>query len=343
MRQQGREDYIDVLKGIGICLVVIGHVYWPPVSSVIYIFHMPLFFLIGGYLYRASPEISAFTIRKARQLLVPYLTFLICIGGPMLISCLMRQGTTEAAGLTRDLILGGERLVGPLGVFWFPTCYFFSLVIYNALVAYLTRVQLDICILALLALAYINAQFAPGLWLPWALNVCAMAIPMMHIGARLREHAGTMDRVGIILVVFLSIGVMLYAVLVVYGDAETMAMKRAQYGIPIMTLCAAVAATLVLAFFARLVANATLLARPLIILGEASLVIMFLHQPIQMFITTAGLHNAAFRTIAAIGLSALAFYLFQKFRLTNLLFLGRMRHRPPLRVKTAMTDRDEPA
>lgn len=40
-----RVSWIDVLKGIGIVLVVIGHIYLNPiVDNWLYSFHMPLFF-----------------------------------------------------------------------------------------------------------------------------------------------------------------------------------------------------------------------------------------------------------------------------------------------------------
>lgn len=48
-----RNDDLDVAKGVGICLVVLGHTLtyanWP--SRFIFTFHMPLFFVISGMLY----------------------------------------------------------------------------------------------------------------------------------------------------------------------------------------------------------------------------------------------------------------------------------------------------
>ncbi len=48
-----RLQYIDVLKGIAIILVLIGHRSVNEYVTVfIYMFHMPLFFFISGYLDR---------------------------------------------------------------------------------------------------------------------------------------------------------------------------------------------------------------------------------------------------------------------------------------------------
>ena len=85
-----RQDWIDVLKGIGIFLVVLGHaarhdmmaqsslcgflIYW------IYSFHMPLYFAISGYTFGLSYERHLrkpieFIKRRAKALLIPMLSF----------------------------------------------------------------------------------------------------------------------------------------------------------------------------------------------------------------------------------------------------------------------------
>lgn len=47
-----RNRSIDVLKGIGIILVVFNHVSWGKgVFTYIQSFHMPLFFVLSGYLW----------------------------------------------------------------------------------------------------------------------------------------------------------------------------------------------------------------------------------------------------------------------------------------------------
>lgn len=48
---KGRECWIDVAKGIGIILVVLGHVTRNEnLIRIIYSFHMPLFFFLGGWI-----------------------------------------------------------------------------------------------------------------------------------------------------------------------------------------------------------------------------------------------------------------------------------------------------
>ena len=57
MEQVKRNDFIDFLKGIGIILVVIGHVSQNErINDFIYSFHMPLFFFISGFLFNYKKE-----------------------------------------------------------------------------------------------------------------------------------------------------------------------------------------------------------------------------------------------------------------------------------------------
>ncbi|MCC9089655.1 MULTISPECIES: acyltransferase family protein [Bacillus] len=74
-----RLDWVDAAKGIGILLVVMAHVPIPDsLKQFIYSFHMPLFFLLSGMMFRSSsrPAMS-FIQKKAKSLLLPYLYFSI--------------------------------------------------------------------------------------------------------------------------------------------------------------------------------------------------------------------------------------------------------------------------
>lgn len=86
LNQKGlRREYLDIARGIGILLVVIGHHLegYPNLTIWIYSFHMPLFFMLSGWLYAyISPKkncMQTFILKKAGTLLFPYLVFSILI------------------------------------------------------------------------------------------------------------------------------------------------------------------------------------------------------------------------------------------------------------------------
>ena len=80
MKNNQRLHYIDIIKGIGIFLVVLGHVYRGNIiQNWIYSFHMPLFFIISGWLFgykNIEPkDFLEITKKKVMTLMLPYIEF----------------------------------------------------------------------------------------------------------------------------------------------------------------------------------------------------------------------------------------------------------------------------
>lgn len=76
-----RLEYIDIFKGMGILLMIMGHVgFGSRFDHFIHGFHMQIFFFISGFLSKSksAKEFSIFTFIKKRayRLLLPY-----CIWG----------------------------------------------------------------------------------------------------------------------------------------------------------------------------------------------------------------------------------------------------------------------
>ena len=82
-----RIEYIDIARGIGILLVVMGHNDFAAVSpfmyKVIYSFHMPLFFFLSGYFLNTAVGFWIFLKKRFNSLMKPYffILFLIYAGG----------------------------------------------------------------------------------------------------------------------------------------------------------------------------------------------------------------------------------------------------------------------
>ena len=71
-----RLDWLDILKGIGIFSVVVGHVLqW----RYVYCYHIPLFFLISGYTYHPRNNEWAWGVKCFQRFMVPYFSYLICL------------------------------------------------------------------------------------------------------------------------------------------------------------------------------------------------------------------------------------------------------------------------
>ena len=118
--------FIDIAKTIAIVLVVIGHFipagspqWWVDVRTVIYTFHMPLFFFASGFLFayteRPMPY-RRFLQHKAQRLMLPYLTASVLI---ICFKLLTERGTDVAA------IDNPVTPMAFLQMFWEPSAGYF--------------------------------------------------------------------------------------------------------------------------------------------------------------------------------------------------------------------------
>lgn len=80
---QKRIDWIDMSKGIGIILMIYGHIHGCLFPAKIWLcsFHMPLFFFLSGITYNSLKytQLNKLLSNKAITLLIPYALFAIAI------------------------------------------------------------------------------------------------------------------------------------------------------------------------------------------------------------------------------------------------------------------------
>lgn len=97
-----RELWIDMARGIGIILVFLGHSTGNPLIWLIYGFHMPLFFILSGYLYRTE-KITVFIKKLCLRYFVPYLCF--CFANSLLRVPYMMVGNYTFSGIKHGLFI----------------------------------------------------------------------------------------------------------------------------------------------------------------------------------------------------------------------------------------------
>ncbi len=128
MMDTARTSWVDYAKGIGIVLVVYGHVvgggvasamhmpaFFPLSRSIVYLFHMPLFFFLSGMFVEkslAGTGNGEFLRRKLRRIAYPYVVWSLLQGSAVL---LLSRYSALHADIT-DLLAIGYR---PLHHFWF--------------------------------------------------------------------------------------------------------------------------------------------------------------------------------------------------------------------------------
>ncbi len=108
-----RIQYIDIAKGIGILLVVLGHndlsAYHPMLHRFIYAFHMPLFFFLSGIFFNPDRDFKTLVKKRFDGLIKPLIFSLLLIYG---ISVFFGKMSFATAGgrLLKSLYLTGPYL-----------------------------------------------------------------------------------------------------------------------------------------------------------------------------------------------------------------------------------------
>ena len=128
-----RDKTFDILKGLGIILVIVGHCDIGRLHPFIDSFHMPLFFFIAGFFLRKRSVIEDIRI-SAKRLFVPYI-FVVCticvvellanlVNGSFLVADFLRLLPKYLLCVRDDH--SPEWLIGDIGILWFLPAMFWG-------------------------------------------------------------------------------------------------------------------------------------------------------------------------------------------------------------------------
>ena len=194
-----RDKSIDIAKGIGILLVILGHVPTVPteLKKIIYSFHMPLFFFVSGYLYNIakynSLKLREFIITRIKKFIVPYFKIgLICFALFGVIYPLVTEGYNKAYIIQCIRYLVGlfyskglPKWMAWSCPLWFLTCIFCTEVIFYLAIKYSKKPIITFAILGTVGFVY---TLATTFALPWNIDVALTAVCFMYIGSLCRKY-----------------------------------------------------------------------------------------------------------------------------------------------------------
>jgi fucose 4-O-acetylase-like acetyltransferase len=139
---QTHVDWIDYAKGLGIFLVVLGHVLsglresgiignsgaYQLTMSAFYAFHMPLFFFVSGLFVRRSARrgLGAFVAEKAAVLVYPYFVWSILQAGLQVAASRYVNNPLPAIDILKIVYV-------PIGQYWFLYTLFAIMLLYRLL------------------------------------------------------------------------------------------------------------------------------------------------------------------------------------------------------------------
>jgi len=183
-----RNAAIDVMKGIAILSVIMGHFESvPSITHWIFSFHMPLFFFIAGFLHKRTVSREVF-VKDVKRLLLPYaFTMGILLFYSTMVNCLIRQNLHQL-GLTFLAIIypTGTSYANSVPI-WFLFALFWSRLLFGSLLRIYKR-NLSACIAILIGLSitYIK-EFIP-FELPFAIMAGLSALVFYGIGFMYHQY-----------------------------------------------------------------------------------------------------------------------------------------------------------
>ncbi|WP_445506455.1 acyltransferase family protein [Niallia sp. 03190] len=327
-----RETWIDMAKGIGIILVIMGHTSNDIAQHYFYWFHMPLFFILSGYTFKEisnTTDFVAWLKKFTKRLLIPYVSFGISL---FIVYQFVNIMTNEFRLIDAykdfyNLFYGGQVLTNYFAVFWFVTCLFVTQIL---LAGILLLFKSHIIRISIVALCYILAHIEASLVskdfaFPLNADVALLALAYVAFGWYLKTFAKNFFQNR-----YMSISIISLSFLLLLGERFNiydykLDMKFHGYTNIVLDLLIPITFSLTLLLFCywlEKIPGVNLIAH----LGKVTMPIMYLHMPINRLIALEW-PSYDWLLFTLIGLAApLIFYkLSKQSPVTNVLFLGNFR------------------
>ncbi len=182
-----RVHWIDIAKGIAILCVFFGHTVSTPSLLVkfVYLFHMPVFFMLSGYVFSNKRNFKDFLLVKLKTVVLPIFT--IGLAGAVLVGAVFQVVKHEDPGW-KWLFLNPIVQYGTHSLLWYLAALFVLLLIFYGLTKlFKDRVKLLIPVSFLLGLvSYCFIRFV-GITLPWSIDTALVALPFTAIGYGIKK------------------------------------------------------------------------------------------------------------------------------------------------------------
>lgn len=278
-----RIKYLDIARAIGIIFVIIGHISQNEmITSIIYSFHMPLFFILSGYLYSKGNIKS-----KVKRILIPYFVFSII--SYLYWLCIERNfrgqdGNEITLFLNIFIARAGSENYLFNAVMWFLPCLLVTQLIYSGVDKIIKNKYLKTVIIVLFSLVGYVLSKIEIVRLPFALDVSFMALLFYFLGHCLKcveDKYKLFKRINnslknkIITSIFLVVlFICLIGLVLINGPINMNEMKYNSYILSVLNAC--IGSTIILMISVLINSN-----KFLEFVGKNTLTIMCIHEPIK--------------------------------------------------------------
>jgi len=331
---------IVTAKALVISSVVLGHILEAILLNgkashatesfyhIIYLVHMPFYFLLSGWLFKGAQEKKGYFIKKTKHLLLPYLAWLLLFNFKALSGFAINlfQGNLSGDKLNfyqshfYSQLYGGMEVHGFQMILWFPTCLFFTQQLANLILNKFDQQKTKLIGIgfAFYTLALVNQFLYPSFHLPLAVNVVAGALPFFLMGYLLKMNPlkNTSNW-------FLVISCLIACVLIFFISTKlSFHMRKADYGFPILSMLAAVGGFFLILKLSKQLAQLNIFTKMFNQVSQASMTIMYIHALILVIIRGLGIMDISLLLLLGVLIPTLIHILLSKFNMLSKFFLG---------------------
>lgn len=186
-KDKERIAWIDQLRSIAFLFVIIGHVALPKeMQSLIYSFHMPLFFLISGLTINREKLISIplkdYILKQFKGLVIPYFWMsYLCYPLWYVTFKMIDNVNTSVFDVFKGIFIGNNLIVSSTSnALWFLLVLFIANILYVCLLK-ITK-GYNFALLGLVLICAVFGYLDKGFAQVWHFNVAFTAIVMIFIG-----------------------------------------------------------------------------------------------------------------------------------------------------------------
>ena len=279
-----RDRTLDLMKGVAIVAMIVGHLGWRgPEYKWIFSFHMPLFFIISGFLHGRISLSGESVAKQFKRLVLPYVVSACAIGAGYLFLSMFAEAADER-GLSYwvKAVFWGAGIghhhspmladVPCIGAIWFLLAMFWCRLMFNLLAMISTRPGVLAAASVAVSVVCIAVHHRV-VNLPLSILPGGSALVFYTAGYLLRLYDG-FSRIS------LPVAAVLLVIWVVatYLSPYTLQVVGCSYPVYPLSVAGAIAATGVIYFCCKKLLSLRLRALDVVVwLGEVSLVILCLH------------------------------------------------------------------